>query len=1784
MKNILKGLVIILILNVTTAWAVPPPPVGISGTAVLLPNTTTTYSVTVSGVLAPMWQIQTGCGTINSTSYSAGTYYATVTWTSTGLLEFYDEVEGAYFSKTISVVKSPIAANGERCGPGWLKLSATPVGGTKVRWYNAQTGGTLLQDSLTFTNTITTNNTYWIETVNTTVTPNVVSSRVQVTSTVNAVPGGPLSKTDGSRCGDGDVVVSAVPGSNASSIAWFNLAVDGLNLGTGLSFTKTLTTTKTLVKSVSTTLYAASFNTTTGCLSANKIPVIAEVKEKPNTSDIGQSGTYFGSGAVKLTAFMLPELMARQLDEPDVMIDTSVFEVRWYTSMTAALDVNATPVFKGVEYTTPMLSQSTPYYVRVKHKQSACYGDPVTRTAEIRPLISSASVRTDVLRVIGKKTESALTGIPDSAMSTSITYLDGLSRPRQQVAVKGSPNGNDVIAPIEYDAFGRSSKNFLPYVASTNNGSFHSGYAAEQASFYSASADKIADDTAPYAISVYESSPMGRILEQGSVGAAFQLSGGHTQKAEYLFNTDTDQVRKFDANGNSSGYYAANKLRKTKSIDAQGNHSITFTDGSSNTVLVRQQLDGVIAGTTTPYLETYYLYNSFGQNTYIISPAGVAEMKANSWTFSSMIKDSYCNRFNYDERGRVKEKKVPGQGWQYIVYDPLGRVVLTQDVMLRAENKWMFVKYDVKGRAVMTGLYTNTAQTTRAAMQTLLDGQYTSVTTWYEKQGTTDGYTNVSFPTTNTEVLSVNYFDDYDFDNNGTADVNYTTETITVEHTPTTITFGLVTGSKRKVMDGTATWLKTYVFYDDKGRVIQTRTDNPLNVGSAADRVTNVYADDGRVLYSKKYHNGGTGKQTTVVNEYKYNTGGTLLSIKQKNNTDAPREIVRYEYNALGQVVDKKLHNTTGTSYLQSVDYRYTIRGQLQSINNAELQADASNDETTDYFGMELLYNETDTETSLSTANRYDGNISAIKWKGIGAGQGTTNQRSYKYTYDKTGRLEAANSQVKGSTSWDKEVNALNEVMTYDHDGNIQKLQRKQGKRGLLSSDPLAVTPVTMDSLVYLYNTSDKNALLKVDDVNNAEGFKNGTNSGDDFTYDNSGNVISDKNKGMDSIKYNVFGKVVRIKFSSGKVIKYTYDAAGTKLTMKTYSGDTLKTTTEYANGFVYENNTLAFFGAPEGRVVNASGTLYHEYSIADHQGNTRVVFTSNTPAADEPLATFEGDTNDKSGEYVNGSLNIFSFSSANHTAGGSKVVRMNSTYKFGPAKSVRVYPGDKIDMEVWEYHEGSSGFGTSSPSLGTVITNVAGLFGGVNAGAGESGLIYEGFNDGLTVFGTGANQGDTRPAAYLNYVLFDNNYKVVDAGWQLAPATTFTKQKLSFPTKTIKDAGYIHVWLSYEDESTNWVYFDDFKVTHTKTNVIQYNEYYPFGLQTENSWTRSGSKNDYKYNAANELNANTGWYEMFYRGYDPTIGRMLQVDPYATMYASHTTYNYAVNNPVMINDPDGGQVKAPPGVSQMGWDRYQKLHERDNPTFLSDWDETFMTGGMIRWADQNAVQKGEMTTSQYLAKHGGYHAKRGQLITVSEVIAETGNPYKFQAGIWYQGGRFVSAEKLYKMGVGRKRNQNLIASRDGNGLQYPQEDDPSRKFYFISEEAMGYKVMLALQTVSHKEIVGILSVDQSGVTGILILPWAGNTYNWSDPHKGYYKNFYEDDNGRRYQPLSILHTHDDNDVQPSIADYRTAEAFKLPMYILTDQFYRSFYPNSSVRGNTYDLIKESNPTSLVPR
>jgi RHS repeat-associated protein len=82
---------------------------------------------------------------------------------------------------------------------------------------------------------------------------------------------------------------------------------------------------------------------------------------------------------------------------------------------------------------------------------------------------------------------------------------------------------------------------------------------------------------------------------------------------------------------------------------------------------------------------------------------------------------------------------------------------------------------------------------------------------------------------------------------------------------------------------------------------------------------------------------------------------------------------------------------------------------------------------------------------------------------------------------------------------------------------------------------------------------------------------------------------------------------------------------------------------------------------------------------------------------------------------------------------------------------------------------------------------------------------------------------------------------------------------------------------------------------------------YYPFGMQTANSWTRENTTgNNFLANGGTELNTTSNLYDLAYRNYDPVLGRMNGVDPMASKYSSLTPYNFSFNDPVTFADPSG--------------------------------------------------------------------------------------------------------------------------------------------------------------------------------------------------------------------------------------------------------------------------------------
>ena len=121
---------------------------------------------------------------------------------------------------------------------------------------------------------------------------------------------------------------------------------------------------------------------------------------------------------------------------------------------------------------------------------------------------------------------------------------------------------------------------------------------------------------------------------------------------------------------------------------------------------------------------TQYIYNQFGQVQYILPPEAVKAIEANNNTLDQTILDQWCFQYKYDSRQRIIEKKVPGSAWEWMVYDQLDRLILSQDGNQRVNGTWSFIKYDGLNRPIMTGLWDGLpGQESRNDVQAIADAQ-----------------------------------------------------------------------------------------------------------------------------------------------------------------------------------------------------------------------------------------------------------------------------------------------------------------------------------------------------------------------------------------------------------------------------------------------------------------------------------------------------------------------------------------------------------------------------------------------------------------------------------------------------------------------------------------------------------------------------------------------------------------------------------------------------------------------------------------------------------------------------------------------------------------------------------------------------------------------------------------------------------------------------------------------------------------------------------------------------
>ncbi len=766
----------------------------------------------------------------------------------------------------------------------------------------------------------------------------------------------------------------------------------------------------------------------------------------------------------------------------------------------------------------------------------------------------------------------------NSDVLETVVYYDGLGRPMQQLAIKGSPVGKDIVTHVGYDNFGRAEKEWLPYMATTGTlGTYRTSAEADTDSYYLNNyGSEMGTTPNPFSQKELEASPLSRVLKQAAPGEAWQLGNGHEIEFEYSTNV-ANEVRKFSVttslvngiydptlvDGSGTAYYNPGELYKN--ITKDENHSgmgklyttEEFTDKQGRVVLKRTY--AMVNSTETPH-DTYYVYDNFGNLTYVLPPKVVT-----SNGVSAVERDELCYQYGYDGQNRLVKKRIPGKGWEYIVYNKMNQPIMTQDPVLNGQGKWLFTRYDALGRVAFTGIVNGGNRQTEQTAANNASVQWAEQST---TSTTVDGialyYNTNGYPTLASvvELHTINYYDGYNTTRDGLAKP---TGQVLGQDQAVDVT-GLPTAAKVRVL-GTNQWITSLTVYDKKGRAIWVENDNPY-LGTT-DIMKTQLDFAGKTKQQQTEHTKSGNATIATTDTFAYDHTGRLV-LQEQTVGSHTETLFLNRYDNLGQLVTKDVGNTIGNP-LQTVDYTYNVRGWLKAINNP---ASLGND----LFAFGINYN----TQSHGATPLFNGNIAETEWK-------TANDntlRWYGYGYDALNRITGAS----GGPTTNYDVSNI----SYDPNGNIKTLVR-QGPTG------------TMDNLTYAYYNSEvSNQLLRVADATaNVDGFTDGATQTTEYTYDANGNMLSDANKQINSIAYNHLNLPTSIGTTSGN-ISYVYDAAGTKLEKSAGGSVTL-----YAGNYIYQNGALQFFSHAEGYASpNGQGGYDYVYQYKDHLGNIRLSYT----------------------------------------------------------------------------------------------------------------------------------------------------------------------------------------------------------------------------------------------------------------------------------------------------------------------------------------------------------------------------------------------------------------------------------------------------------------------------------------------------------------------------------------------------------------------------------------------
>ncbi len=866
------------------------------------------------------------------------------------------------------------------------------------------------------------------------------------------------------------------------------------------------------------------------------------------------------------------------------------------------------------------------------------------------------------------------------------------------------------------------------------------------------------------------------------------------------------------------------------------------------------------------YHYTLYYYDRAGRLTKTVPPAGVRPLSVVSR--DNRPAHTMATTYDYNSLQQLVYQNTPDGGETKLLYDRKGQLRFSENERQRDSNQYSYSVYDELGRVVEVG------QQTKTEGSALPNFDYTSSNP-NSISATNEALLNDPAQATFPSGATGNSEQTFTVYNTPKEGVYYYSEDQPQRYLENRVSY---TYTINKGDSDTTQAVYTYYSYDIHGNVAWMIQDLPgipkMYVAYDYDLISGKVT---QVRYNE-------GSQDQFFHRYRYDEDNRLVEVRTSRDGLLWDKEALYDYYKHGPLKRLEL----GEDHLQGLDYVYTLHGWLKGINSPTHQQDVGKDGQSiesrfaaDLFGMALHYyrgdyknkdanNPFDQSSNLAyqisnadgeEQELFNGNIAAWshhmqRYQPGSGGQPATWQSeaiTSTYRYDQLNRIKSSRErQWNGtSTSWASPSNVHATNYSYDQNGNITQLQRRDAAGNLL------------DNITYTYETDENgNKINRLQEVNDPtvtadpsdiEG-KHG------FTYDQQGNLSRDE-KEKTNIDWNNQNKVhqVRQEEADKAHITFRYDAAGNRIEKEVNRNDLL----------------------PDGSRSYADPTkVVTTYYVRDAQGNVMSIYEKTHRQKED--GSYESVLTQKE-TYLYGSdrlgverqakvVGITQSASAAEAVDAEiaeiaapEVVNTNSDT---PPTSNGLLPnGDEVIVEPTskDQYEDRSYWVLTTP--GGVLDLAEGFEVNVNNA--------EGF------FAEVAEWEDirTEEEVYVSRIVGKKQYELKD------------------------HLSNVRVVLSDQKEVVN---IDETAGTYEqRAKVLSYNSFYPYGT-SKSSYNRLASR--FSFNSQERTpEINDNHYTALFWEYDSRTARRWNLDPKPN--PSISQYNVFAGNPIIYNDILGDTI-----------------------------------------------------------------------------------------------------------------------------------------------------------------------------------------------------------------------------------------------------------------------------------